>query len=344
MEGGALSDWRNKRIAVVTGGNKGIGLEVCRQLAGNGVAVVLTARDETRGAAAVEKLREAGHSDVIFHQLEVTDALSIARLADFLKASFGKLDILVNNAAVGGAEYVQGLVYPSTGEDPFAGMDEGQMSEWMRRNTRETHNSAKETLRTNYYGTKQGTEALLPLLQASADGRIVNVSSVIGQLRVKYFFPTQFLNPVPVLILTAHVAWKLKTSWRLSMQYFVSEELKHELNDVDTLTEERLDEVLDAFMKDFTAGAAEANGWPVAFSAYKVTKAAVNAYTRILARRHLDLRVNCAHPGFVKTDMNKLAGLLTPEEGARNVVKVALLPAGGPTGKYFAVGHEAPFM
>ncbi|TKW03861.1 hypothetical protein SEVIR_7G070200v4 [Setaria viridis] len=309
MEGGALSDWRNKRIAVVTGGNKGIGLEVCRQLAGNGVAVVLTARDETRGAAAVEKLREAGHSDVIFHQLEVTDALSIARLADFLKASFGKLDILVNNAAVGGAEYVQGLVYPSTGEDPFAGMDEGQMSEWMRRNTRETHNSAKETLRTNYYGTKQGTEALLPLLQASADGRIVNVSSVIGQLR-----------------------------------YFVSEELKHELNDVDTLTEERLDEVLDAFMKDFTAGAAEANGWPVAFSAYKVTKAAVNAYTRILARRHLDLRVNCAHPGFVKTDMNKLAGLLTPEEGARNVVKVALLPAGGPTGKYFAVGHEAPFM
>ncbi|KAK8448640.1 hypothetical protein SEVIR_7G070200v4 [Setaria viridis] len=188
-------------------------------------------------------------------------------------------------------------------------MDEGQMSEWMRRNTRETHNSAKETLRTNYYGTKQGTEALLPLLQASADGRIVNVSSVIGQLR-----------------------------------YFVSEELKHELNDVDTLTEERLDEVLDAFMKDFTAGAAEANGWPVAFSAYKVTKAAVNAYTRILARRHLDLRVNCAHPGFVKTDMNKLAGLLTPEEGARNVVKVALLPAGGPTGKYFAVGHEAPFM
>jgi (+)-neomenthol dehydrogenase len=66
----------------------------------------------------------------------------------------------------------------------FAGMDEGQMSEWMRRNTRETFKSAKETLRTNYYGTKQVTEALLPLLEASTDGRIVNVSSVIGQLRV----------------------------------------------------------------------------------------------------------------------------------------------------------------
>jgi len=87
---------RGDRVAVVTGGNKGIGLEVCRQLAGNGVAVILTARDEARGAAAVEKLRGAGLSDVIFHQLEVTDARSIARLADFLKARVGKLDILAS--------------------------------------------------------------------------------------------------------------------------------------------------------------------------------------------------------------------------------------------------------
>jgi NAD(P)-dependent dehydrogenase (short-subunit alcohol dehydrogenase family) len=84
------------RIAGVTGGKKGIGLEVCRQLAGNGFAVVLAARDETRGAAAVDNLREAGLSNVSFHQLEVTDALSIARLAGSLKASFGKLDILAS--------------------------------------------------------------------------------------------------------------------------------------------------------------------------------------------------------------------------------------------------------
>lgn len=81
---------------MVTGGNKGIGLEVCRQLAGNSITVVLTARDEKRGSDAVEKLKEVGLSDVIFHQLEVTDAQSIARLADFLKARFGKLDILVS--------------------------------------------------------------------------------------------------------------------------------------------------------------------------------------------------------------------------------------------------------
>ena len=81
---------------MVTGGNKGIGLEVCRQLAKNGITVVLTARDETRGAAAVEELREQGLSDVMFHQLDITDASSIARLADFLKTRFGRLDILVS--------------------------------------------------------------------------------------------------------------------------------------------------------------------------------------------------------------------------------------------------------
>jgi (+)-neomenthol dehydrogenase len=84
-----------RRVAVVTGGNKGIGLEVCRQLAGAGVTVVLTARDEARGAAAAERLKALGLPDVLFHQLDITDAPSIARLADFLKTRFGKLDILV---------------------------------------------------------------------------------------------------------------------------------------------------------------------------------------------------------------------------------------------------------
>ena len=83
------------RIAVVTGGSKGIGLGVCKQLAASGITVVLTARDETRGMAAVEQIKQLGHSDVIFHQLDITDASSIAPLADFLKTRFEKLDILV---------------------------------------------------------------------------------------------------------------------------------------------------------------------------------------------------------------------------------------------------------
>lgn len=78
---------------MVTGGNKGIGLEVCRQLADHGITVVLTARDQARGTAAVESLGRLP-GDVIFHQLDVTDDQSAQRLADFLNTRFGKLDIL----------------------------------------------------------------------------------------------------------------------------------------------------------------------------------------------------------------------------------------------------------
>ena len=82
---------------MVTGGNRGIGLEICRQLTSQGVLVILTARDEKRGIEAVENLKKSGINpdDLVFHQLDVTDSNSIASLADFIKARFGKLDILV---------------------------------------------------------------------------------------------------------------------------------------------------------------------------------------------------------------------------------------------------------
>jgi len=303
----AISHPRNTRVAVVTGGNRGIGLEVCRQLASNGVAVVLTAVDEKMGLEAVEKLKGLALSEVLSHQLDITDASSIARLADFLKTRFGKLDILVNNAAVSGVVYLQHHADGSvTSGEMFKGMDRDERIEWMWGNCRETYDAAKEGLQTNYYGTKHVTEALLPLLQASSDGRIVNVSSDFGLLR-----------------------------------HFRNEELKQELKDTDTLTEERLDELLAMFLKDFESGRVEASGWPSAFAAYKVAKAAVNAYSRILARRHPELRVNCAHPGYVRTELTLHSGLLTPEEGAGNVVEVALLPErGAATGAFFEEGRE----
>ncbi|KAF7093729.1 hypothetical protein CFC21_096122 [Triticum aestivum] len=305
---GAISSRPNKRIAVVTGGNKGIGFEVCRQLARDGgVTVVLTARDETRGAGAAEKLRPLGVTDVVFHQLDITDASSIATLVDFLEARFGKLDILVNNAGVGGVEYPQEL---DANDEKFAGLDSNQRLEWMVKNVREPIDAARKAVETNYYGTKHVIQALLPLLlQSSSQGRIVNVSSEYGLLRL-----------------------------------IRNEEVRRDLNDIHNLTEERLDEVLDKFLQDFEADALEAHGWPTGFSAYKVAMAATNAYTRILARRHPTLRVNCAHPGYVKTDMSMGSGVLTPEEGARGVVKVALLLDGGPTGKYFTKGEEASFV
>ncbi|THG22725.1 hypothetical protein TEA_022720 [Camellia sinensis var. sinensis] len=98
------SDFFNANlIAIVTGGNKGIGLEICKQLASNGTMVILTARDEKRGLETVENLKACGLSHILFHQLEVTDQASIASMADFIKNKFGKLDILVNNAAISGS-------------------------------------------------------------------------------------------------------------------------------------------------------------------------------------------------------------------------------------------------
>ncbi|XP_031376137.1 (+)-neomenthol dehydrogenase-like isoform X3 [Punica granatum] len=87
-----------RRHAVVTGANKGIGLEICRQLASKGVTVVLTSRDEKRGLKAVCKLKEedsaAPSGEVVFHQLDVTDSASIDSLVEFVSTRFGKLDIL----------------------------------------------------------------------------------------------------------------------------------------------------------------------------------------------------------------------------------------------------------
>ena len=128
------------------------------------------------------------------------------------------------------------------------------------------------------------------------------------------------------------------------MQFFRNEELKQELNDVGSLTEERLDELLAMFLTDFEAGKVDARGWPAAFTAYKVAKAALNAYSRILAAKQTALRVNCVHPGYIKTDMTIHSGLLTPEEGGRRVVEVALLPEGGVTGAFFEDGEEASFV
>ena len=85
------------RLAVVTGANKGVGLEVCRQLALQGVTVILTARDEKRGKDATETLRrESQLPNIIFHQLDVRDDDGVTSLAWYIKNRYGKLDILVS--------------------------------------------------------------------------------------------------------------------------------------------------------------------------------------------------------------------------------------------------------
>ena len=95
-------------------------------------------------------------------------------------------------------------------------------------------------------------------------------------------------------------------------------------------------------MEDLKSG--EDSGWPVLFPTYSVSKVALNAYTRLLAR-DLDGKacVNCVHPGYVRTSMTFNTGDISCVEGAENVVGVALLPPGGPSGQNFLQTQIAPF-
>lgn len=149
-----------KKIAVVTGANRGLGLETCRQLARLGLTVILTARDPARGAAGADKLQAQG-LDVIFQSLDVTDPASIAQLGEFLAQKFGRIDVLVNNAGV--------FLDPLDGDDRDA-------SSVLRADI----DTVRTTMETNLYGPLRMCQALIPLMQGS--GRVVNVSSGMGQL------------------------------------------------------------------------------------------------------------------------------------------------------------------
>ncbi|KAJ1280146.1 hypothetical protein BS78_04G209100 [Paspalum vaginatum] len=308
MEGAIPRASSEKRVALVTGGNRGMGFEICRQLASGGLAVVLTARDERRGAEAVGRLRRLGLPDVVFHQLEITEPASAARLADFVRDKFGKLDVLVNNAGIMGVTMDVGDEVAV--KEMMAGKDQNEIAAWLKQQTTQNTQQGEECLKINYRGTKTVTEALLPLVQSS-DGRIVNVTSAFGLLR-----------------------------------FFSGEELRQELSSVDTLTKQRLDELSALYLEDSKSGDLERRGWPTdpVYSAYQASKALLCAYTRILARDNPALRVNCVHPGYVETEMNCNTGNLTAAEGASVSVAVALAEQGGVTGAYFDRTEIASFL
>ncbi|WJX87031.1 (+)-neomenthol dehydrogenase [Trifolium repens] len=293
-----------QRYAVVTGSNKGIGLEIVRQLASAGINVVLTARDEKRGLQALETLKSFGLSDfVVFHQLDVANAASVATLADFVKSQFGKLDILVNNAGV------SGVVIKDSDLFHQAIMTNGALSDdEMRRAMTETYELAKECIQINYGGAKTTFEYLLPLLQLSDSPRVVNVSSALGMIK-----------------------------------YVSNEWAKAVFNDVDNLTEERIDEVLKEFINDFEEGSLQKKGWPRFFASYTLAKASMNAYTRIIAKKNPTFCINCVCPGYVKTDITGNTGLYTTEEGAARSVRLTLLPNGSPSGLFYIRNEVSSF-
>ena len=115
------------------------------------------------------------------------------------------------------------------------------------------------------------------------------------------------------------------------------------LGNAESLTKERVDKVLNEYLKDFKEGSLETKGWPRYMSAYIISKAATNAYTRIVAKEFPSFRVNCLCPGYVKTDINHNTGYLTTDEGAKRVVKIALLPNDGPSGLFFSQNEVTTF-
>jgi NAD(P)-dependent dehydrogenase (short-subunit alcohol dehydrogenase family) len=141
----------DKRIAVVTGANRGIGLEICRQLAQAGMHVILTARDEAKGKAAAKKL------GVESHQLDVDSDLSVEAFARWLADTHGRCDVLVNNA---------GVMLDPRGSRVLDSKIE----------------TYRDTLETNLLGPLRMIQALVPLMKKQGYGRIVNVSSGQGQL------------------------------------------------------------------------------------------------------------------------------------------------------------------
>ena len=145
----------DRRIALVTGANKGIGLEVARQLGKAGHHVLLGARDEARGRAAAKTLQDEG-IDVRFVTIDLSNSASIGAAAADIEANEGRIDILVNNAGVA----VQGDGLPGSTDLDVV----------------------RRTFETNFFGTVAVTQALLPLVKKSRAGRIVNVSSGLGSI------------------------------------------------------------------------------------------------------------------------------------------------------------------
>lgn len=125
------------------------------------------------------------------------------------------------------------------------------------------------------------------------------------------------------------------------LQKIPSEWARGVLSDVESLTEEKVDEVLNKFVNDFKEGSLQTNGWPPALSAYIVSKAALTAYTRVLAKKYPSFCINAVCPGFVKTDLNFNLGYFSVDEGAESVVRLALLPNGGPSGLFFSRNEVA---
>jgi NAD(P)-dependent dehydrogenase (short-subunit alcohol dehydrogenase family) len=243
----------SQKVAFITGGNKGLGLETARQLGKQGIKVVIGSRDLARGKAAVEKLKADGlDAEVI--PFDITKAADYKEAYQYFDKNYGRLDILINNAGISKENFQGGNKTSVTSAEVL-----------------------HETFDTNFFGAIQITQTLLPLIRKSPAGRIVNLSSILGSL---------------------------------------------------ALHADPKSPIYDA--KAF---------------AYDASKSALNAFTVHLAHelRDTKIKVNSAHPGWVKTDMGGEQAPLDIVTGAKTSVQLATLPDSGPTGAYIHLDQTLPW-
>lgn len=248
-----------QKVAFITGGNRGLGFQTALDLGTNKreeIKVVIGSRDKAQGEQALAKLRAAG-ADADAIQFDITKPADYQAAYDYFDSKYGRLDILVNNAGIAGGTF--------PGEGP-------------------EHRAAdvpldllRKVFETNFFAQVSLTKTLLPLIKKSPAGRIVNLSSILGSLKLHADPNSPIYNA-----------------------------------------------------KSF---------------AYDASKTALNAFTIHLAYelRNTNIKVNSAHPGWVKTDMGGDAAPMDISEGGKTSAELATLPTDGPTGGYFHLGKPLPW-
>lgn len=265
------------KIIVVTGANKGIGKAIVKQLVLqapqpwkelDSVTIYLTSRNQALGLKALEDLEKELEEKkprgfcLRHHSLDIDSTESISALSEFIKKEHNGLDILVNNAAIA----FKGSAFDSE--------------------------IVRKSLDTNYYGTLNMMKYFLPLMRE--DGRIINVSSMVGSLKnVNKTLQDKFNNP--------------------------------------KLTISQLNELMEEYASSIDDNSFSDKGWPK--SAYGVSKIGVTGLTKIYAHQQQQedeknepVLIRACHPGYVNTDMTSGKGHLTVDEGAETPVFLAYAP------------------
>ncbi|KAG5175750.1 hypothetical protein JKP88DRAFT_337448 [Tribonema minus] len=347
---------------LITGASQGIGLAICQGIISKpeGFHVLMGCRDVDKGKKAMEELKEGpGSAEVI--RLDVTNADHIAAVAETIRTRFsGQLSAVVNNAGVG-------LDLPFQSATP-------------------TPETCQTTLAINYHGAVAVTAAMLPFLKAG--GRVVNISSGAGAqnmdktsearrlellredlteaevARVARFNVTRRIlsdSRVPPCASVADLTEADVAAHVARFEAAYAREVQLDLTEAEVAAHVARFEA--AYAREAAAGAplpALVDGYwlqcvlcGAAAQAYGFSKAAMNAWTRALARRRPDLAVNACSPGFVRTAMtaeydatvelrtlrSAAAAHRTPEEGADTPVWLACDDLRGATGKFFGNGR-----